>query len=120
MDSYLDKRLQEKLIDRFLTEKERLLYRKVIHMEDGIAERALTPEHFMDLLQIESPHKYIAEVFDLSLSELLEVLKEIEKKISINAEYIQAEIRWLDCTNVVSAELKMDKNKRFFYTEGLS
>ncbi|WP_080875812.1 hypothetical protein [Oceanobacillus timonensis] len=119
MDSYLGKKLQEKMIDRFLTKEERLLFRKVISMEDMISEKALTPEHFMDLLRTESPHRHIAEAFDLSLPELLEVLKEIEAKIDLNTEKVITETRWLDCTNVVSADFEVQKNRRYFYTEGL-
>lgn len=119
MDSYLDKKLLEKVISRFLSKEERLLYEKVINLENVISEKALTPEHFVDLLRIESPHKQAAAEFNLSLPELLEVLKEIEEKIDNRIEKVNVEARWLDCTNAVSAAFETNENRKYFYTEGL-
>ncbi|GGP12059.1 hypothetical protein [Oceanobacillus neutriphilus] len=119
MDNYLDKKLLDKVISRFLSKEERLLYGKVINMENVISERALTPEHFVDLLRAEAPHKQVAAEFDLSLTELLEILKEIEEKIENRIEKVSTETRWLDCTNVVSGTFETNENRKYFYTEGL-
>lgn len=119
MDSYLDKKLLEKVVNRFLSKEERLLYGKVINMENVISERALTPEHFVDLLRAETPHKQVAVEFGLSLPELLEVLKKIEEKIENCIEKINPETRWLDCTNAVSGTFGTNENRKYFYTEGL-
>lgn len=119
MDNYLDKKLLEKVISRFLSKEERLLYGKVINMENVISERALTPEHFVDLLRAETPHKQVAVEFNLSLPELLEVLKEIEEKIENRIEKVNTETRWIDCTNAVSDAFETNENRKYFYTEGL-
>ncbi|MCT1902408.1 hypothetical protein [Oceanobacillus sojae] len=119
MDSYLDKKLLEKVVSRFLSKEERLLYGKVINMENVISERALTPEHFVDLLRAKIPHKQVAVEFGLSLPELLEVLKKIEEKIENCIEKINLETRWLDCTNAVSGTFETNEKRKYFYTEGL-
>jgi len=119
MESYIEAKLLNKVISRFLSNEERVLYEKVINMEDMISEKAWTPEHFIDLIRTETPHKHVAEAFNLSLHELLELLKEIEIKIEKSTKMIKAEIRWLDCTNVVSTAFEKNENRKYFYTEGL-
>lgn len=119
MESYVNKKILEKIVNHVLSKEECLLYRKVIKMEDVMAERASTPEHFIDLLQLDLPHQQIAKEFGLSLPALLEALKEIEEKIEKSMEKIKAEIRWLECTKVIQAALGENKNKKYFYTEGV-
>lgn len=119
MESYIEAKLLNKAISRFLSNEEQLLYEKVINIENMISEKALTPEHFIDLIRAESPHKHVAEAFNLSLHELLEVLKEIEIKIEKRTKMIKAEARWLDCTNVVSTAFEKNEHRKYFYTEGL-
>ncbi|WP_040979551.1 hypothetical protein [Oceanobacillus jeddahense] len=118
MESYLEKKLLEKVMSRFLSKEEQLVYEKVINMENRISEKASTPEHFMDLLRVESPHQHVAEAFELSLPELLKILKEIEEKIEKRTEQIKVETQWMDCTNVVSAAFEVNNNRKYFFTEG--
>ncbi|MDL4839857.1 hypothetical protein [Aquibacillus rhizosphaerae] len=114
MSRYLHKLFIDRILDD-LSEKEKVMYKSVIEMEDEIADKVKTSEQFIDRLKIGSPHKELAEHFDMTLSEFINATNEIEEVISKKLEDMYARIQWFDYTYKLGTRIG-GKKKVFFVT----
>jgi len=114
MNDYLMKLLTDKIINSF-PEEEKEIYNYVIQMEDQIAEEVATPAEFMNRLHVDSPHKLAAQAFDLTLFQLLQMLKQVDEKIAHQLEPMLKAVQWKDCTELINERGGDDTNRKLFY-----
>ncbi|KAB8126636.1 hypothetical protein F9U64_19500 [Gracilibacillus oryzae] len=114
MNNYLNSIFLEAILNDF-SEKERLLYKSVIEMEDELAESALTPDQFVNHLRIDSPHKRVAEQYDMTLLDLITILEEMEEEVGRKLEEMFASVKWIDYTKMVYSKTGENNNSKLFY-----
>ncbi|MGR9049714.1 hypothetical protein ACQ4XT_13895 [Halobacillus faecis] len=114
MSDYLMKTLTDHIV-RTLPQKKREIYNYVIKMEDEIAEEVTSSGEFMDRLKHDSPHKRAAEHFDLTLFELLQMMKEMEEEIACQLASKMDDVKWIDCTDIIRARSNVKENQKIYF-----
>ncbi|GGD23047.1 hypothetical protein [Pontibacillus salipaludis] len=112
MSDYLVKQLTDKIV-RALPKEKKDIYNYVMRMEDDIEKEVATSAEFLDYLRSEAPHKLAAEHFELTLSELLQIMKDVEIDIDQQLTSMMNEVKWVDCTDFFYSASK--KNQKVFY-----
>lgn len=114
MNEYLQKILTENILST-LPEQQKDLYHYVIKMEDDIAEEVDSEEQFMNHLRSVSPHKRAAKHFNMTLFELLNVMKQVEEEISRQLIPMMDAVKWKDCTEIVLSKSQLKENHKVFF-----
>ncbi|WNS78254.1 hypothetical protein RRU94_07280 [Domibacillus sp. DTU_2020_1001157_1_SI_ALB_TIR_016] len=96
---------------RSLPEEKRELYEYIVKMEDTLAQRAATSEHFISLLIEHAPHKKAAAHFDCSYGEILKRMREIEEELDDQLHTRLSKAKWLNCTCAIRRK-KEEANHR--------
>lgn len=114
MSDYLLNILTDHIIST-LPQKQRDLYNYVIKMEDDMAEEVDSAGEFITRLKIESPHKLAADHFELTLFELLQVMKEIEEEVARQLPSKMDAVKFIDCTDSIHADLNVKKDQKLYF-----
>lgn len=111
MNEFLIGILKNKIVAD-LPKAKKEIYNYVIEVEDEIAQKTATAEEFMLRVRNERPHERAAKHFDMSISELLHCVNEIDKEIGNQLEINLNAVTWNDCTELM--KFKVDRQEKLF------
>ncbi|WJE16290.1 hypothetical protein QRD89_02750 [Halobacillus sp. ACCC02827] len=103
MSHYLRNILKKNVLLQMNPDK-RELYTYVIQMEDELAETVSTPDDFIRLISSDQPHRKAARRFGMTLFELLQTMKDLERDIHQHTLEMEAAVRWIDYTEKMGRE----------------
>ena len=98
----MNERLMESLLRsevKKLSEEQRSLYQFVVKMEDSLAQRADTADHFLSLLVKYSPYELASRHFGLSIKKVVRLMNDIEVELNKKVEIRCARSKWIDYTD---------------------
>lgn len=98
-----------------LPEEKRTLYEYMVKMEDTLAQRAVTSEHFISLLIEHAPHKQAAAHFGCSYGEILKRMREIEEELDDQLHTRLSKAKWMNCTCAILQKREEANHKTALY-----
>lgn len=113
--------MNEKLVEfllrsevRKLSEEKRRLYEFIVKEEDQLAQIASTANHFLQLLEVQSPYEHAAHHFNLPIERVFHLMTRIEDELSEKIEKRYEKVMWVDYTNYTSHQQNLNQNKFVF------
>lgn len=98
-----------------LSLEQRQIYQFITHLEDELAERAETSDHFLSLLVKHAPHEQASKHFNRSPGEIIKLMRKIEQEIDEKLQLKVKKAKWIDCTEIMAKKEEKKSGKSLYY-----
>ncbi|WP_110926655.1 hypothetical protein [Bacillus massiliglaciei] len=82
----------------------REIYQFIERKENQLEEIAADPQHFMRLMQEDSPYRAAAVHFGLELADIQKVMDEAQTEIERSIRERESRMKWVDCSDIHQGE----------------